>query len=165
VAPRANVVIRERIATDVPYPTEAQADAKALELAQQRIKARLAELDPPINYEPSLDVIRNEYVRRDTRKIRPADQNEMAALNREGYHGDQLYVEYDVEVTAEQIRDLRTQERLGGALRVFAGLAAVALGAFVFLRLDERTRGYLTSWLAFAAAALAGGITAAVLLV
>src|SRR5207237_9672703 len=100
---------------------------------------------------PSPDVSRNEYVRRDTRTVRKPGPKEQEALERAEFR-DQVYVEFDVEVTAEQVRELRTQERLGGAVRVFAGLAAVALAGFLFLRLDERTKGHLTGWLAFAGA-------------
>jgi hypothetical protein len=41
----------------------------------------------------------------------------------------------------------------------------VALAGFLFLRFDDWTRGYLTSWLAFLAAGLAGGVAAALFLV
>jgi hypothetical protein len=44
-------------------------------------------------------------------------------------------------------------------------LAAVALAGFLFLRADEWTKGYLTSWLAIAAVVLAGGAAAAFLFV
>lgn len=163
--PTRNVVIKERIAIEVPQPTETKADEEALKLAQERVKARLAELDPPVHFTPSLIVVRNEYLRQDTRTVRQPGPAEREALERADYTGEHYYVEYDVEVTAEQVRELRTQERLGGAVRCFAGLAGLALAGFLFLRLDEWTKGYLTSWLAFAAAALAGGVAAAVLLV
>jgi hypothetical protein len=158
-------VIRERIATEAPFPTETQADEEALRVAQERVKARLAELDPPVRYTPSLTVVKNEYIRKDSRVVRRPGPREQASLKEAGYGEDQVYVEYDVEVTAEQVRELRAQERLGGTLRIFGGLAAVALAGFLFLRLDEWTKGYLTSWLACTAAALAGGVAAALLLV
>lgn len=159
--PKTNVVIHEKISTDVPFSTEAKAEEKALLLAQQRIKERLQALDPPITYEPSPAVVKNEYIRKDTRNVRRPSGKEQDRWAAEGYAGDLMYVEYDVEVTADQIRELRTQERLGGMLKLFGGIAAVALAGFLFLRLDDWTRGYLTSWLAFVAAALAGGIAAA----
>ena len=70
-------------------------------------------------------------------------------------------VEYDVEVTADQVRHLRTRDRLGDTLRVFGGLSVIALAGFLFLRADEWTKGYLTRWLAMAAVLLAGGTAAA----
>ena len=75
--------------------------------------------------------------------------------------GRRIDVEYDVEVTADQVRHLRTRDRVGDTLRVFGALAAVALAGFLFLRADEWTKGYLTYWLAMAAVLLAGGATAA----
>jgi hypothetical protein len=66
-----------------------------------------------------------------------------------------------VEVTADQIRELRTRNRVADSLRGLGGLLAVSLAGFFFLRLDEWSKGYLTSWLALAAAALGGGIIAA----
>ena len=41
----------------------------------------------------------------------------------------------------------------------------MALAGFLFLRLDEWTKGYLTSWLALGAAALGGGVVAALVFV
>ena len=165
-APRAqpNVVIREKVSTDAPFPTEAKAEDEALRLAQSRVKERLEALDPPVHYTPSPAVVKNEYVRKETRTVRRASPKEQERWAAEGFPGD-LYVEYEVEVTADQIRELRTQERLGGVLKLFGGIAATALAGFLFLRLDDWTKGYLTSWLAFVAAALAGGVAAALLLV
>lgn len=156
-----SVVIREKVSTDVPYPTEAKAEEEALRLATDRVKERLEALDPPVHYAPSPSVVKNEYVRKDTRNVRRPTGKEQERWTAEGYAGDQVYVEYDVEVTADQIRELRTQERLGGMLKLFGGIAVVALAGFLFLRLDDWTKGYLTSWLAFLAAALAGGVATA----
>jgi hypothetical protein len=163
--PRPNVVIKERIATDVPFPTEAAADEEAIRMAQERIAARLQELDPPIRYTPSQHVVKNEYLRKENRTVRRPGPSEQEGWQQHGFTGDQVYVEYDVEVTAEQIRDLRTQERLSGAVRAIIGLAVVAFAGFLFLRLDDWTKGYLTSWLAFVAAGLAGGVAAALLMI
>ena len=52
----------------------------------------------------------------------------------------------------ELVRELRTRDRIVSALRVFGVVTAVALAGFLFLRLDEWSKGYLTSWLAFIAA-------------
>jgi hypothetical protein len=71
------------------------------------------------------------------------------------------YVEYDIEVRADQVRDLRSRDRVADALRVFAGVAFASLLGFLFLRLDERTKGYLTRWLAVVAVLLGGGAAAA----
>jgi hypothetical protein len=160
-----SVVIREKVSTEVPYPTEARADEQAILAAQERVRERLEALDPPIHYKPSLAVVKNEYVRKDTRNVRRPSAKEQERWADAGYAGDQVYVDYDVEVTADQVRELRTQERLGGMLRFFGGIAAVALAGFLFLRLDDWTKGYLTSWLAFLAAGMVGGVAAALWLV
>lgn len=162
--PRPSVVIRERIATEVPFATESAADDEALRLAQEKIAARLQELDPPIHYTPSQSVVKNEYIRKESRAVRRPGPSELEGWDKHGFRGDQVYVEYDVEVTAEQVRELRTQERLSGALRGIIGLGALAFAGFLFLRLDEWTKGYLTSWLAFVAAGLTGGVAAALLM-
>lgn len=159
------VVISERIVTEIPYPTEAEADTRALEDAQKLIEKKLKELDPPVDYVPPVGVVKNEYVKRDSRLVRMPTDEEKAAISQAGYSADRKYVEYTVEITAEQIRELRTRNRVGDGFRVMLAVAAVSLAGFLFLRLDEWSKGYLTSWLAVAAAALAGGVVAAALFV
>jgi hypothetical protein len=165
VRPSSPVVVRDRVTSEIPYPTEAEAFQNALVQAQKRIAQGLAQLDPPIRYEPSTKVVEKEFMRKDSkavRKLTEAEQQEWAKL---GHAGERMFVDIDVEVTADQVRELRTQDRVSDALRVLGGLAAVALAGFLFLRADEYTKGYLTSWLAFIAIALAGGAAAALVLV
>jgi hypothetical protein len=159
--PGQSAVVRERVVS-FPAP-EAEAEEDALSQARELIARKLAELDPPVRYKPSVSEVRAEFIRKDSRQKRPFtptpeqqklyDDNKLAA--------NFVHVEYDVEVTAEQVRELRSQERSWAALRVLGILVAVALAGFLFLRADEWTKGYLTSWLALAAAALAGGAAAA----
>lgn len=163
--PSGAVVIREKVASGIPYPTEAEADDDAVERAAEKIEERLRALDPPVLFRPTPGVVRNEYLRRRSREVRDPNEFERAALEKSGYGEGRKYVEYTVEVTADQVRELRTRARVGSALRVLGAVAGVALAGFLFLRLDEWTRGYLTSWLAFAAVALAGGVAAALVLV
>jgi hypothetical protein len=162
--PSGNVVIREKVSSNLARPDPAAADDDALEQAAARIEQRLRELDPPVLYRPSAGVVRNEYVRRGSRAVVDPSDAEKKLLGQEG-KGDWKYVEYTVEVTADQVRELRARARVGSALRVLGVVAGVALAGFLFLRLDEWTKGYLTSWLAFAAVALAGGVAAALVLV
>jgi hypothetical protein len=68
-------------------------------------------------------------------------------------------------VTAEQVRELRSQERVASGMRVLGIVVAVALAGFLFLRADEWTKGYLTHWLALGAALLAGGAAALLIFV
>jgi|GEM_PF-758075 len=158
-------LISERVTTEIPYPTEAEADARALEDAQKLIVKKLAELDPPVDYVPPLAVVKNEYLKKDSRLVRLPTDAEKTELAKFGYASDRKYVEYTVEVSAEQVRELRTRNRVADGLRGIGLLAGIALAGFLFLRLDEWSKGYLTSWLALGAAALAGGVIAAVVYV
>lgn len=64
----------------------------------------------------------------------------------------------------EQVREQLSHERLPAAVRGLGGLVAVTMAGFLFLRLDQRSKGTLTVWLALAAVVLAaGGVAAAVL--
>jgi hypothetical protein len=165
VKPPAPALISERVTTEIPYPTEAEADTRALEDAQKLIAKKLSELDPPVDYLPPLAVVKNEYVKKDSRLVRLPNDTENAVLDQAGYGKDRRYVEYTVEVTAEQVRELRTRNRVVDGLRGLGVIAAISLAGFLFLRLDEWSKGYLTSWLALGAAALAGGVIAAIAVV
>jgi hypothetical protein len=155
-------LISERVTTEIPYPTEAEADARAIEDAQRLIEKKLKELDPPVDYLPPAAVVRNEYVKKDSRLVRLPNDTEKAVLAQAGYGSDRKYVEYTVEVSPDQVRELRTRNRVVDGLKAFGILAAISLAGFLFLRLDEWSKGYLTSWLALGAAALAGGVIAAI---
>ena len=110
---------------------------------------------------PAIDYIKRHYLKRNGRAVRPLDPRAREHLaGVPGVTANQVYVEYEVEVTTDQVRELRSQDRLGTALRLVIAVIGVALAGFVFLRLDDWTKGYLTSWLAVAAAALAGGAAA-----
>lgn len=155
-------VIRERIVSRVPRPTEADAEEDALEVAAELIAQRFAELDPPLDYQPSPEEIRQYYLRRDSREVIPFGQRrrqqqddpriqqllpllESVATPTEI---DQLVdVEFDLEVTAEQIRRLRSQERAITAFYTVAILACVFFVLYVLFYIDEKTKGYLTRWL------------------
>jgi len=154
-------VIQERVASTLPYLNEAEAEEDAVNAACDLIQRRLAELDPPVRYRPTANEAKNEFLRRDSRATRQPNKAEQEFYNNSGSPGIRTYVEFDVEVTADQVRELRTRDRVGQAFRVLGGLTAVALAAFLFLRLDEWTKGYLTRWLAVAAVLLAGGAAAA----
>lgn len=159
--PTSPVVISDRVSSALAYTLAAEADEDALLQAQERVAQRLRELRPPVNVRPPLDAVRSEYVRRDTRTVRYPGPQESELLKQNGYSAERVYVEYDVQVTADQVRVLRTRDRIDDALRAIGVLTAAALAAFLFLRLDEWTKGYLTSRLAVAAIVLAVGVTAA----
>jgi hypothetical protein len=164
--PGAPTVIRERIVSAVPYATEAEAEEDALTQARDIVEQKLAALDPPVRHKPSIGEVRTEFVRKDSRTMRQPDEEEKARYARyELPNTNLVYVEFDVEVTADQVRELRAQERVSAGLRVLGVLVVIALASFLFLRADEWTKGYLTHWLALGAAILAGGATAALIFV
>ncbi|MCI0701572.1 MAG: hypothetical protein L0241_10860 [Planctomycetia bacterium] len=161
--PGSPPVIRERVVSTMPYLTEKEADDDALAQACDTVERKLAQLDPPVRYKPSVAEVQTEFIRKDSRTVRPPDDEEKATFVSYGLPGNLVYVEYDVEVTADQVRELRAQERVSASLRILGGLLAVVLAGFLFLRADEWTKGYLTSWLALGAIALAGGATVALI--
>ncbi len=164
VRPGSPVVLYEHVSSSLPYPTEAEAEEDALEQARDAIERRLGELDPPVRHKPSVAEVRAEFVRADGRTFRAPDGVEKELLAREGLTTELVYAEVDVEVTADQVRELRSRGRLLPVTRVLGGLFAVALAGFLFLRANEWTKGTKTLGLALGATAIAGaGIAAAVL--
>jgi len=159
------VVVRERVASEIPYPTEREAEDATLKHAADRIAEKLRELDPPVEYRPTPAAVKNDYARRGSRVVRPPTEFEKAEIAKAGYAPDRVYVEYTVDVTADQVRELRTQARVGSGLRLVGVVVALALAGSLFLRLDAWSKGLLTSWLAVAAVALAGGVVAALVVV
>lgn len=159
--PGSPVLIRERVCSSLPYPTAKEAEEDALAHARELIDQKLRELDPPISYLPSTGEVWTEFLRTDSRTVRGLSPDERAALDSYGDHAARVYVEYDIEITADQVRELRAQSRIAIGLRVLVALTGVALAGYLFLRADERTKGYLTRWLALGAAVVAGGVAAA----
>jgi hypothetical protein len=171
--PGPSPIIHTRVISPVPLADEKDAEVEAINAACDLIERRLAELDPPVHYRPTAFEVEKEFLRRDSRTVtllKDAKGERADAMRR--VLKDELRlspeeiarrvdVEYDVEVTADQVRHLRTRDRVGDALRVFGALVAVAVAGFLFLRADEWTKGYLTRWLAMGAVLMAGGAAAA----
>jgi hypothetical protein len=165
--------IREVVWNQLPSATESEAESDVLGVAQETIERRLAELDPPVYYRPTANEVKNEFLRRDTRysstlskvtgdeaRVRRAE--EMRTLFTGAFEGNSTekvanlyYTEYTVEVTADQVRELRTRDRLADSLRMLGLVTAAAVAGLMFLRLDQWTRGHLTRLLAIAAVTLA----------
>lgn len=162
VRPGSPLVIKEQVVSTLAYApsAEAEADEDVLNVARDLIERRLAELDPPVRYRPSLNEVKNEFVRGE-KFFRPLTDVQRELYAKNGLGTNLVFVGYDVEVTAAQVRDLRTRERLSTTLRVFGVVTVVALAGFLFLRTDEWTKGYLTRWLAVAAVLLTGVAAAA----
>jgi hypothetical protein len=163
--PGSAVVIKERVRSSMPYPNEADADEDALAVAADVIERKLAELDPPVSYRPTPNEVRNEFLRRDARSVRGLSDAERAELEKHKVDTNRVYVEHEVEVTADQVRELRTRDRVSDTLRVLGVLTAGFLAGHLFLLLDARTKGYLTRWLAVGAVTLALAAAAVLYLV
>jgi hypothetical protein len=159
--PGAPPIIKERVVSALAHPSEAEAQKDAINVACDLIQQRLSELDPPVRYRPTPNELENEFLRRDSRTVRPLDQAEKEFFASKGITGNLVRVEYDVEVTGSQVRALRTRDRVSATLRVFGVFAAIAMAGLLFLRADEWTKGYLTRWLAAGAVLFAGGVAAA----
>lgn len=157
-------VVRERVVSGMSA-TEAEADDDAVERVRDLIALKLSQLDPPVDYKPSANEVRAEFIRKESRTVRPPEGEEKNIISNLNVSGNPVYVEYDVEVSAEQVRELRSQDRVSSVMRVVGGLFALALFGFLFLRADEWTKGYLTSWLAIGAVVLAGGAAAALIFI
>ncbi|QJW94143.1 hypothetical protein [Frigoriglobus tundricola] len=158
-------MFRERVKSAIPYATEADAEEDALTQARDLVEQKLAALDPPVRHKPSLTDVKADFVRPDSRTVRPLSAEDKETFALYTLNNNYVFVEYDVEVTPDQVRELRAQERAAAALRIMGVLVAIALAGFLFLRADEWTRGYLTSWLALGAVGLAGGAAAALIFV
>jgi hypothetical protein len=158
------VVIQKPVRSAVPSTNEAEADEDAIAQACEVIERELAKLDPPVHYKPSPNEAKG-FIRKESRTVRAPDAAEKQLLTEIKFTGNPVYVEYEVEITADQVRELRSQDRVSTGVRVLGALMAVALAAFLFLRADEWTKGYLTSWLALGAIALAGGAAAALVFI
>lgn len=172
--PRATPILSEMVVSSIPYLNEGEAEEDALNLARDLIERRLAELDSPLQYRPSINEVKTEFIRPDSRTfilLRDVDSKEFpsaVSLREElakRYSPDEIarlgYVRYQVEVSASQVRELRTRDRLGTSLRMLVVISFAALLGYLFLQADEWTKGYLTRWLAFIAMLLAGGAAAA----
>ena len=145
--PANKPIIHEVVRSALPHMTIPEADEDAIEQARKRVGEKLAAMNPPIRQVPPLSAVREQYVRKESRVVRKPTEEEQAVIDRAGLEPNQVYVEYTVELTEPQIRQLRMHDRLVDALRVAGGLFVVCLAGFVFLRADEWSRGYLTSWL------------------
>jgi hypothetical protein len=148
-----------------PYLSEAEAEEDAFLQAQTLLVQKFAELDPPLEYTPSMAEVKAEYLRKETRTVSPPSAALQDEAAQAGLQGKLVYVGYDVEVSADQVRELRAQQRVIASLRVVGILMASAVAVFLFLRADDWTKGYLTRWLALAAVTIAGGTAAALIFI
>ena len=160
--------IKLHVKSDKPYPSKDMALNDALIKAGLELREALRTLDPPVETQPGWMKVKADYLRPETvRYIEPTPEQKQAwAEDGDGRIDDtnRYWAEIDVEVSDEQVRELRSEGRVGtGGLVAAVGFVLV-LALFGFLRLDAWTRGYLTGGLAVAAVAAAGAAVALLVL-
>lgn len=130
-----------------PQTTKESALNDALLVAQARLVERFARLDPPLNATPSLELIREHYLIQDkVAEVRPTS-TDREAWQKAGLDPDRFWVTVDVEVSENQVRQLRGDHRLASQAPLFLLPLILSGGLYGFLRLDAWTKGHLTGWL------------------
>jgi hypothetical protein len=115
-------------------PTLEAARQSARRAAQDRLRQWLATQDPPITRTPSLDQIRVGMNVRDVQ----TQEEQISSSDKE------FKVTLDLDITPNQVRDLRGRERLALGMWTLGGILGVLSVVALLFRLDEWTKGYLT---------------------
>lgn len=139
--------------------TQRDAEEEALVKARQELNNFLAEQEVPLEWRPSLNYVRQ--LKKGTFEMEPKNFEGMGELQ---------HVKVRVEVNArdyEQMqsedRRLRAEERMVVLLHWLAGLVVVQFAVWGYLRLEEATKGYYTTWLRIAALGFVGVVGASLL--
>jgi hypothetical protein len=149
-APDANAgkhrpAIKFRVRSEAPHASKEKALADALAVARFQLAEKLITLDPPVRALPTVEQVRAEYIRPESVvevQPKPEDKAEWKAR---GLDENRVWVDVDVEVSDDQVRQLRSVGRLEKTAVVSAVAFVLVLGLFGFLRLDAWTKGYLTT--------------------
>jgi hypothetical protein len=153
------------VKSDRLHPNKEMALNDALTSAGKKIRDELRALDSPVEAHPGWAKVKEEYLRSESVRYIPPSDAEKKALADEGIDGTHMvWAEIDVEVTDGQVRELRSEDRVGTTGLVAAVGFVVVLAVFGFLRLDAWTKGYLTGGLAVAVVAAAGAAVALLVL-
>lgn len=153
-SPKRAAVIKLTCTSDKWYTEEEKAMDDALEVARNEILKKLLAMEPPVSVAISRTQIRQNFVKNRT-ILHPTTEQE-AKLRESGLTDKRLQVVIDVELTDANVQHLRAGERVSDGLKGGAVVLAVIAAVFGFLRLDNWSKGYLTTWLGFGALALAG---------
>lgn len=154
-----------QIRSDKLNPNKDMALNDALINAGKKIHDELRMLDPPVEAHPDWAKIKEEYLKPDSVRYPGPSEDDLKALAAQGIDGTHMvWAEIDVEVTDGQIRELRSEQRVGATGTIAAVGFVLVLALFGFLRLDAWTRGYLTGGLAVAIVAAAGAAVALLVL-
>jgi len=132
-----------------PKPSRDGAKDDAVRKAKDALIQKLCQLDPPVTTAPSLARIQNEYCPANLVKVEVADDPKWDELKRLNGQSELYVAEVTVELTDDQVRQLRQEERVQNGLIGVGGLAAGALVVCGLLRAGTAagrlTRGRLSS--------------------
>jgi hypothetical protein len=141
------------IRSDQPHPTKEAALEDALNVARFSLMRQLQSLDAPIAAKPSKVTMKNEYIKGTPREVLPTEEDRKLWIGN-GLRGDFRWVEVDLELSEDQVQKLRASDRVTDGFRGAGVIFIVLLAIYGFLRIDEFTKGYLTTWLGLGAIAL-----------
>lgn len=137
--------IRFRVRSEAPHASKEQALADALTVARLKLAEQLVTLDPPVRALPTVEQVRAEYIRPESVTVVQPKPEDRAEWKARGLEENRVWVDVDVEVADDQVRQLRSESRLERIGVLAGGAFVLALGLFAFLRLDAWTKGYLTT--------------------
>ena len=145
----------ENVKSSAPDPIRERALQDAIRVARDELAKELRAMNPPIDTVPSTREIRARYLVLDSvSEIQPSPEVR-SAWERAGLDPDRVWVEINVELTSNDLRELRTNARLASTTWIGIGAMILLTALTAFLRFDTWTRGYLTKVLAVAAIAIA----------
>jgi hypothetical protein len=138
--------------------TSKDAFQDALEEAQARVYAYLRQQQPPVEWMPSREYVR-EHLVKEQRPEPPKNFGAPVGILRQVL----LSVEVtpaDYHVITRIDREYRMGQRLGWLARIVAGLVALLAAVAGYIRLEEWSKGYYTAWLRVGAVLFLGAVGA-----
>jgi hypothetical protein len=115
-------------------PTAEKAKDDALRKAKVLLIQKLAELDPPVLISPSLNRVQNEYCPAKLIAVTVTDDPKWEELKKINGVNELYVADVSVELTDDQVRQLRQEERVQTGLIGVGGLAVGALVTCGLLR-------------------------------
>jgi hypothetical protein len=145
VSGKPKSAIKFRVRSEAPHASKEKALADALIVARLKLAEQLVAQDPPIRALPTVEQVKAEYIRPESvTEVQPKAEDK-AEWKARGLEENRVWVDVDVEVSDDQVRQLRSVGRLEKTGLLTGGAFVLVLGLFAFLRLDGWTKGYLTT--------------------
>jgi hypothetical protein len=133
----------EKVRSKNPFRKRDEALTDTIQQAREKIQDVLSRATPPVEITLTDAKVRGFLVEKSVREILPDEGTKKLWLEK-GLESDRLWVEAEFEVSSEQVRRLRSEQRLHQVGLVMAGILGVCLLLLGFLKLDALTKGYLT---------------------